>query len=118
MLRLLLSKLGSSGGVLVLVPAIAAFGASGFKRAKGRRGEAVAAKARRMPPIVVNAIVILIPSALYLAWNAQAAEYHPAFYLVQALELAAGAVNLTLPGLSMRDGLRMTGRLTPRLVGP
>jgi len=30
---------------------------------------------------------------------------------VQALELAAGAVNITLLGLNMRDGLRMKGRL-------
>jgi hypothetical protein len=30
---------------------------------------------------------------------------------VQALELAAGAVNIALPGLNMRDGLVMKGWL-------
>lgn len=30
---------------------------------------------------------------------------------VQALELAAGAVNIKLLGLNMRDGLKMKGRL-------
>jgi len=30
---------------------------------------------------------------------------------VQAIELIAGAINLTLMGLNMRDGLRMAGRL-------
>ena len=30
---------------------------------------------------------------------------------MQAIELVAGAVNLTLMGLNVRDGLRMSGRL-------
>ena len=33
---------------------------------------------------------------------------------VQALELVAGATNITLLGLNMRDGLRMKGRLRRR----
>jgi hypothetical protein len=33
------------------------------------------------------------------------------FYAVQALELAAGAANITLFGLNMRDGLKMEGWL-------
>jgi hypothetical protein len=37
-------------------------------------------------------------------------EFDTAFYAVQALELAAGAANITLLGLNMRDGLRMKGR--------
>jgi hypothetical protein len=31
--------------------------------------------------------------------------------VVQVIELLAGAANLTLMGLNMRDGLRMSGRL-------
>ncbi|MDF1486565.1 hypothetical protein PY257_15490, partial [Ramlibacter sp. H39-3-26] len=54
---------------------------------------------------------ILIPSALYLASKARAGEFDSVFYAVQALELVAGAVNITLLGLNMRDGLRMKGRL-------
>ena len=36
------------------------------------------------------------------------------FYAVQALEMVAGAVNITLLGLNMRDGLRMKGKLRRR----
>jgi len=52
----------------------------------------------------------LIPSALFLASKAKAAEFDTGFYAVQALELAAGAANITLLGLNMRDGLKMKGR--------
>jgi hypothetical protein len=33
------------------------------------------------------------------------------FYVVQAIELIAGATNFVLMGLNVRDGLRMAGRL-------
>ena len=66
-------------GMLLLVPAMAAVGASGFKRAKGRRRGVLGAKARRMQIIAVNGIVILIPSAVYLASKAQTADYDTAF---------------------------------------
>ena len=42
---------------------------------------------------------------------AAAANFGTGFYALQALELLAGAVNLTLLGLNLRDGLRMAGRL-------
>ena len=64
-----------------------------------------------MPFIAANGILVLIPSALFLAFKAKAAEFDATFYAVQALELVAGATNITLLGLNMRDGLRMTGRL-------
>ena len=51
-----------------------------------------------------------MPSALFLAFKARAGELDAVFYAVQALELVAGAVNITLLGLNMRDGLRMKGR--------
>jgi hypothetical protein len=36
------------------------------------------------------------------------------FYGVQALELLAGAVNLSLIAMNMRDGLRLSGRIGKR----
>ncbi|MBV8681356.1 MAG: hypothetical protein JO111_00675 [Caulobacteraceae bacterium] len=54
---------------------------------------------------------MLIPWALFLAFKAQAGQFDLNFYLVQALEHVAGAPNLTLLGLNMRDGLKMKGRL-------
>tara|TARA_B100000678_G_C18161957_1_gene483430 strand:- start:918 stop:1151 length:234 start_codon:yes stop_codon:yes gene_type:complete len=69
---------------------------------------------RRMPVIAANGLLVLIPAALFLSWKAGADEIDSAFYAVQALELLAGAVNFTLLALNMRDGLRMTGRLSKR----
>ncbi len=97
-------------GFLLLIPAPAAAGGSGFALAKGRRAGLVGAKLKRMPFIAANGILVLIPSALFLASKARAAEFDAAFYAVQALELAAGAVNITLLGLNVRDGLKLKGR--------
>jgi hypothetical protein len=97
-------------GFLLLIPSLAAAGGSGFALAKGRRAGLVGAKIKRMPLIAANGILVLIPSALFLAFKAKAAEFDAAFYAVQVLELAAGATNITLLGLNMRDGLTMKGR--------
>ena len=71
-------------------------------------------KTKRMPLIAANGILVLFPSALFLASKARAAEFDTVFYAVQALELAAGAVNMALLGLNMRDGLKMKGRVRRR----
>jgi len=101
-------------GLLLLVPALAATGGSGFALSKGRRVGLVGAKLKRMPLIVANGVLVLVPSALFLAIKARATEFDTAFYAVQALELIAGAANITLLGLSMRDGLVLKGRLRRR----
>ncbi|WP_227493507.1 hypothetical protein [Paracoccus kondratievae] len=69
-----------------------------------------------MPIIVVNGLLLLIPAALFLAFKAKADEFDAYFYIVQAIELIAGAVNITLLGLNLRDGLMMKGRLRRRNV--
>lgn len=94
-------------GFLLLIPALLAAGGSGFALAKGRRAGLVGAKIKRMPLIAANGILVLIPSALFLASKAKAAEFDIGFYAVQALELAAGAANIALLGLNMRDGLKL-----------
>ena len=101
-------------GFLLLIPALAATGGSGFALAKGRRSGVIGVKVKRMPLIAANGILLLIPSALFLAHKASAAEFDAIFYGVQAVELVAGAVNITLLGLNMRDGFKMKGRLRRR----
>ncbi len=101
-------------GFLVLVPALAAAGGSGFALAGGRRAGLVGAKIKRMPIIAANGLLVLIPAALFLAYKARHAELDTAFYAAQALELVAGAANMSLLGLNMRDGLRMKSRLRHR----
>ncbi|TIW22310.1 MAG: hypothetical protein E5V65_04135 [Mesorhizobium sp.] len=96
-------------GFLLLIPALAVVGGSGFALAKGRRVGLIGAKLKRMPWIAANGLLVLIPSALFLASKARAAEFDALFYSVQALELVAGAANITLLNLNMSDGLKMKG---------
>ena len=91
-----------------------AAGGSGFQLGKKMRGPLITAKRKRMIAIAANGILILMPSALYLSFKAQAGMFDAGFYAVQALEMVAGAVNITLLGLNMRDGLRMKGKLRRR----
>ena len=69
----------------------------------------------RVPPSL-DIRQILIPCALFLASKARAGQFDAAFYTVQSLELVARATNITLLGLNLRDGLRLTGRLRKREV--
>lgn len=94
----------------VLIPAMAAAGASGFRLAAGRGGRLVERKKKRMPFIAANGLLILLPSALFLHAKAVAGEFDAAFYAVQGLELLAGGINLALLGLNLRDGLALARR--------
>lgn len=97
-------------GLFVLVPAIAATGGSGFFLSKTRQGRLVETKKKRMLFITANGLLVLIPCAIFLKRWSAAGAFDSTFYLVQGLELLAGAVNLTLMGLNIRDGLKMSGR--------
>jgi len=97
-------------GLFILVPAIAVTGGSGFYLSKSWQGRLVEAKKKRMPFIAANGLLVLIPCAIFLNRWAAAGEFDTAFYVVQGLELLAGAVNLTLMGLNIRDGMKMSGR--------
>lgn len=98
-------------GFYILIPAIAATGGTGFAMTNKPRAGVIGTKVRRMPLIAANGILILIPSAFFLASKAVAGEYDTVFYAVQALELVAGAANIILLGLNFRDGLKMKGRI-------
>ena len=97
-------------GFLVLIPALIVTGGSGSWLARGRRGGLLSAKQRRMKVIAANGLLVLVPSALWLAASAAQGRFDGLFVAVQALELVAGALNITLLSLNLRDGLRMTGR--------
>lgn len=108
-------KRGILWGLIVLIPALAVAGATGFRLGgKAKAGPALAKK-RRMPVIAANGMLVLVPCAVALDHLAQAGDVGTLFYAVQAVELAAGALNLTLMGLSIRDGLRLTGRIGRRV---
>jgi hypothetical protein len=102
---------GERPGLWILIPAIAAAGGSGMFLSRSRKGRLVESKKKRMPFIAANGLLVLVPCAIVLNRWASAGSFDAIFYAVQAIELAAGAVNLTLMGLNVRDGLKMTGRL-------
>ncbi len=98
-------------GMFVLIPAMIVAGGSGMALGKNRTDHLVSGKKKRMPFIAGNGILILIPCALFLSDKASAGEFDTIFYIVQVVELFAGATNLTLLGMNIRDGLRMTGKI-------
>jgi hypothetical protein len=100
-------------GFLFLVPMLAMTSGTGFTLAKGRRPQLVSAKIVRVRMVAANGVLVLIPSAFFLLVKAKAGDFNWSFYAVQAAELVAGAVNIFLLGLNMRDGLKMAGRFRP-----
>ena len=102
-------------GLLILVPAIAITGATGFLMAGERQTGLVGLKKKRMPVIAANGVLVLLPAAIYLDYLASANDFNSVFYLVQCIELMAGLINLSLIALNMRDGLKLSGRLPWRM---
>lgn len=94
-------------GMLLLVPAMAAAGSTGFRLGGKSTAPVIARKRRRMPAIALNGI-IPVPSAFFLAARAEAGQFDAAFHAVQGLELVAGAVNIALMALNIRDGFALT----------
>lgn len=101
-------------GMLLLVPAIIATGISGMQLGRGSENVLVLRKKRRMPFIAVNGVVFLVPSALMLQALSSTDSLDTSFYMIQAVELLAGATNIVLMSLNIRDGLRLTRRFGKR----
>ena len=97
-------------GLFILITAIITTSGTGFALAKIKSGRLVQAKQKRMPFIGANGILVLIPCAIFLDHWASAGYFDTTFYIVQGIEIVAGAVNLTLMGMNIRDGLKMSGR--------
>lgn len=97
-------------GMFILIPAMVIVGASGMSMGGRRKDAPARAKKKRMPFIAANGLLILLPAAFYLEAKASVGAFDTAFYSVQVLELIAGAANLALMGLSIRDGRAMGNR--------
>jgi len=94
-------------GMFILIPAMIIAGTSGMNLGQKRRDPLTAAKKKRMPFIAANGLLILVPAAIYLQSKATSGSFDAMFYTVQVIELLAGATNLTLMGLNIRDGRAM-----------
>lgn len=104
-------KNGILRAMWLFIPLLIATGASGFVLSMRRRGVLVDAKKRRMQVMAANGLLVLLPCAIALAGMANAGRFDTWFYAIQSAELIAGAANILLLALNMRDGLRLNGRL-------
>ena len=98
-------------GLFLLVPFMAATGGSGFALGKTRTGRLLDKKRKRMAIVGINGVLVMIPAAIFLNFKAGAGEFDTLFYTVQAVELIAGVIQLTLMGMNFRDGLTLSGKL-------
>ncbi|SFI61368.1 hypothetical protein [Celeribacter neptunius] len=103
-------KLTIAWGLLGVIPMLLLAGLSGNRLARAMRGPVIAAKQRRMKIIAINGVVFLVPSALTLLPLAMQGQGGLVYYGIQLIELAAGATNITLLALNMRDGMRLARR--------
>lgn len=105
-----LTKLSIAWGLLALIPMLILAGFSGNRLGQRMRGPLIAAKQKRMKIIAFNGLVFLVPSALILVPLAMQGQDGAVYYVIQSVELLAGATNITLLGLNMRDGIRLGRR--------
>lgn len=103
-------KVAITYAFIAFIPCMAITGATGFAMGGKSAFPILVAKRRRMPIIGANGLLVLIPAAIFLSIKAQAGEFDTWFYTVQVLELLAGATNLFLMGLNIRDGRQMSRR--------
>lgn len=103
-------KVAITYAFIAFVPCMAITGATGFAMGGKSTFPILVAKRRCMPIIGANGLLVLIPVAIFLSIKAQAGEFDSLFYTMQVLELLAGATNLTLMGLNIRDGRQMSRR--------
>jgi hypothetical protein len=100
--------------IAVLAPMLMITGGTGFALSGTRTGRIFTVKKRRMRLVAMNGLLVLAPSAFFLYGKAAAGQFDAAFIAVQSLELAAGAAQLVLLALNVRDGLRLSGRVRLR----
>lgn len=91
-------------GLFILIPSIIITAITGNVIAKkSKKEELIAKKKKRMPFIAILGAFVLLPSAIYLDMLASQQIFETEFYIVQGLELMAGATNIILMFLNIRD---------------
>lgn len=94
----------------IFIPLMIIVGVTGNQMGGKSKHHLITAKRKRMPFIALNGLLILVPCAFFLNHRAGLGQFDVLFYSVQAVELIAGATNLTLMGLNIRDGLAVRKR--------
>lgn len=98
--------------MFIFVPTMVITGMTGMKMGAKSPHPNIVRKRKRMPIIALNGLLILLPCAIYLYYRATIGMFDTTFYVIQIIEVVAGATNLTLMLLSMRDGITLHRRPT------
>jgi hypothetical protein len=93
--------------IAVLVAAMIGAAMSGQRLAGRSRNALVRRKLKRMRAVGAIGLLVLIPCAVVLARLAADHDFSSLFVVLQSVELVAGAANLTLLTLNLRDGLAL-----------
>ena len=101
----------------LLIILMATAGATGRKLASQSAGQPASKKAKLMRLVALNGILVLAPCAYFLQKWANLGELGQAFYWVQAIELGFGAINLSLMGMMIKEGITIT-KLGERIPTP
>jgi hypothetical protein len=112
------TKRGIAFALVLLVPCMAALNISGARITGARNGPLIARKRRILRIMGANAALVLVPCALALFWLSRDGSLGTTFYALQAIELVAGALNVTLLLVNVRAGLKLAGRLRRRPANP
>ena len=83
-------------GLLLLIPALAATGITGTRLTRNARAPLVRRKLMRTRIAAAVGGLVLAPCVLLLGVSASPDDLDASFYAVQAVELVAGAINITL----------------------
>lgn len=93
----------------ILVLTMPILGITGKQLAGKSQNPIVAIKMKRMKLVAFNGI-ILVSLAIYLFYRATDNRIDKTFLLVQIIELIFGTINLTLIGLNIKAGMKLSGR--------
>jgi len=93
----------------ILIVTMPMLGITGKKLAGKSKSPIVATKIKRMKLVALNGI-ILVSLAIYLYFRATNNNIDNTFLSIQIIELLFGAINLTLIGLNIKAGMKLSGR--------
>jgi CDGSH-type Zn-finger protein len=81
----------------------------------GKRTEILATtKQKRGPISFMTSLLVLLPCTYFLSRWAATGTLDTWYYVVQAIELLASALVITMIGLNIRDGMALTGRIAAK----
>jgi len=102
----------------VLIGCLAAAALTGRRLARKSKAPAIRRKQRRMQVVAALGIVVLVPCALILDVLTASASASAVVTGLELTEMLAGALNLTLLLLNVRDGRGLSRPRTPARSAP